>query len=82
MERLALLAAAGVAVLVPPVRNRVVPVTKAVGRTGLAVAGSLIVGAKGVVDAAWRGEPAIEEAAEKAESAAKRTSTRSTRKAS
>lgn len=72
MERVALLAAAGAAVFIPPVRNRVIPVTKAVGRTGIAMAGTALAGAKGVVDAAWRGEPALE----KAGSAGRGTSTR------
>lgn len=72
MERVALLGVAGAVVLIPPVRNRVVPVTKAVGRTGIAMVGTVLTGARGVLDAAWRGEPALA----KVESAGRGTSTR------
>lgn len=57
MERLAVIAAAGAALLVPPVRDRLIPVSKAVGRAGFGLAGTLITGARDVAEAALHGEP-------------------------
>jgi hypothetical protein len=53
---LPLAAVAAVTALVAPARRRVVPVAKAVGRAGLAVGGATVVGGRGIVEAAVRGE--------------------------
>jgi len=47
---------AGVAAFVKPARQRVMPVAKAVGRAGVAVAGAGVAGTLGIVDAAIHGE--------------------------
>lgn len=57
MERLAVVAAAGAALLVTPVRERLIPVSKAMSRAGFGLAGTLITGARDVADAALHGEP-------------------------
>lgn len=47
---------AAVAAFVKPARERVMPVAKAVGRTGVAVAEVTAAGTRGIVDAAIHGE--------------------------
>jgi hypothetical protein len=47
---------AGAAALVKPVRHRIMPVAKAVGRAGVGVAEVTAAGAVGIVDAAVHGE--------------------------
>jgi hypothetical protein len=51
-------AVAALATLVTPARRRVMPVVRAVGRAGVSVVGATVVGGRGIVDAAIRGERA------------------------
>ncbi len=69
---LPLAAAAAVAALVRPARERVVPVAKAVGRAGAGVGGATVAGGRGIVDAAMHGERGAEapEQAERGEATA------------
>jgi hypothetical protein len=51
-------AVAALATLVTPARRRVMPVVRAVGRAGVSVVGATVIGGRGIVDAALRGETA------------------------
>ena len=57
MERLALLAVAGAAVLLPPVRERLISVSKASVDAGVGLAGAAFGGLKGIANAAVQGDP-------------------------
>jgi hypothetical protein len=63
---LPLAAAAVVTALVAPARRRIVPVAKAVGRAGITMGGAVVLGGRGIVDAAIRGEGAPAKAGRKA----------------
>ena len=56
MERLALLAVAGAAVLLPPVRERLISVSKAGVDAGVGLAGAAVGGLKGIANAAVQGD--------------------------
>jgi hypothetical protein len=51
-------AVAALATLVTPARRRVMPVVRAAGRAGVSVVGATVVGGRGIVDAAIRGDRA------------------------
>jgi hypothetical protein len=53
-------AVAALATLATPARRRVVPVVRAVGHVGVSVVGATVVGGRGIVDAAIRGESATD----------------------
>ena len=42
---------------IPPLRQRVLPVTKAVGQAGVSIAAAALTGAEGVAFAIWHGQP-------------------------
>lgn len=65
-------AVAAVAALVRRVRERAVPVAKAVGRAGAAVGGASVAGGRGIVDAAKHGEARAEAQREEERQEAKR----------
>jgi hypothetical protein len=52
----AVLAGAAIAGI-PPLRQRVLPVAKAVGQAGVGVAAAVLTGAGGVASAGWHGHP-------------------------